>query len=114
MRLVRNEDIVPEPTSHDADLMKRVLVGPGVLPRIWQFSTITFPEGRTAEVHVHDEAYEVFYLRTGTMVFDVAGEEVRLEAGDSLVVEPGERHGVVDTPREAELIYFLLSTAGAS
>lgn len=55
-----------------------------------------------AVVDPHDHHHEqVGWLASGTLVFDVEGEEVTVEAGDSYAIPGGERHGVVNRGDEA-------------
>ena len=42
--------------------------------------------------HVHDSMYEVYLVARGTSTALVCDQRVELEAGDVLVVEPGESH----------------------
>ena len=42
--------------------------------------------------HVHDAMYEVYLVARGTSTALVSDQRVDLEAGDMLVVEPGESH----------------------
>jgi len=44
------------------------------------------------EPHRHQQMYEVYLVARGESLAQVAGEELRLNAGDMLVVEPGEAH----------------------
>lgn len=44
------------------------------------------------EPHVHDSMYEVYFVARGTGAALVDGQPVELQAGDVLVVEPGEPH----------------------
>lgn len=44
------------------------------------------------EPHAHSRITEIYMVARGTAVMSVEGESVTLEAGDMLVVEPGEAH----------------------
>lgn len=95
------------PVSHDPGLKKQVLMGGDVLPGLRHISHINLLEGSRAVEHDHPDAYEVFYCMGGKVLFKVGGREVPLSSGQLLIVEPGERHSIEDTPEEAELLYFM-------
>jgi len=71
-------------------LMQPLLGGTDGLPvRLYR---VTFGEGARTNWHKHDDA-QVLYGLTGTcVVVDRAGNELRLRAGDVVVIEPGEEH----------------------
>lgn len=62
-----------------------------------------FTEGR----HYHRHLYEVFYFFDDADYW-VAGEQVRLTAGDLLVLEPNEAHGALPVPHPVRLLVFHL------
>jgi quercetin dioxygenase-like cupin family protein len=47
--------------------------------------------------HVHDSMYELYLVARGTSSAVLGGQRVELQAGDLLVVEPGEVHTFVDS-----------------
>jgi quercetin dioxygenase-like cupin family protein len=50
-----------------------------------------------AAVDPHNHHHEqVGWLASGTLVFDVDGEKLTVEAGDSYAIPGGEHHGVVN------------------
>ena len=53
---------------------------------------IGFADVGIDEPHVHDGMFEVYLVARGSSTAVVAGCEVTLAAGESLVVEPGEAH----------------------
>ena len=60
------------------------------------------------EVHYHAVMHEVYLIARGTSTALVGGQEVRLAAGDILVVEPGEVHTFLES--SAEYFHFVLQT----
>ena len=58
------------------------------------------------ETHYHAVMHEVYLIARGTSTALVGGQEVRLAAGDILVVEPGEVHTFVES--SAEYFHFVL------
>jgi quercetin dioxygenase-like cupin family protein len=97
-----------EPVSHDPELKKQVLLREGLLPGLGNLSHIVLAPGSRASEHIHAEGYEVFYCIRGKLRLTVNGEEVLLQAGECLVVEPREVHSIDDTFVETELLYFFL------
>jgi mannose-6-phosphate isomerase-like protein (cupin superfamily) len=60
------------------------------------------------EPHVHERMFEVYLVARGTSVASVAGVEVRLSAGDVLVVEPGEHHTF--TSSSSDYFHFVVQS----
>ena len=56
--------------------------------------------GATVDPHDHENE-QIGWLAVGTLVFDIEGEEVVVEAGDSYVIPGGETHGVENRGDEA-------------
>jgi len=56
--------------------------------------------GATVDPHDHENE-QIGWLADGTLVFDLEGEEVVVEAGDAYVIPGGERHGVENRGAEA-------------
>lgn len=50
--------------------------------------------------HHHEEMYEIYLVARGESTAMVDGEEVQLQAGDLLVVEPGEVHTFVTSSED--------------
>jgi mannose-6-phosphate isomerase-like protein (cupin superfamily) len=60
------------------------------------------------ELHRHDHMNEVYLVARGWSVAIVAGQTVRLTAGDMLLVEPGEEHTFVQS--SPEYLHFVVQT----
>lgn len=58
---------------------------------------IGFADTGVNEPHIHDEMFETYLVASGHSVAEVDGRRVALEAGDMLVVEPGEVHTFVES-----------------
>ena len=67
------------------------LVGPDeALPvRLYR---VTFEEGARTHWHAHDDVQLLFGISGTCVVVDRGGEELLLEAGDVVWIEPGEEH----------------------
>ncbi|MGE5602316.1 MAG: cupin domain-containing protein [Nitrososphaerales archaeon] len=53
---------------------------------------ITHPAGMATVEHHHTVADEVYYVQSGSGRIRVDGEERRLDAGDTVIIRPGQRH----------------------
>ena len=57
--------------------------------------------------HLHKTMAEYFLLVAGSMKLSVAGQTLELEKGDLLVVEPGEKHEVLNCSPDALLLLLM-------
>jgi len=73
---------------------KKRLLDSAPLPAEVSFiQEVRFSKGSTIPAHYHRTQTEIFYvLARGSMVIN--DEEIRMEAGDVVVCEPGEVHGM--------------------
>lgn len=54
-------------------------------------STWTRPEHRAAE-HIHPRMQETFEVLSGRAAFRIGGDELEVNAGGIVIVDPGQRH----------------------
>ena len=80
------------PVSHDPRIRKRVLLAGGEVSHLGQLAIAELPAGEATSAHRHPDMSEVFVVLEGEAELRVDGEQISLEAGDCLVVEPGEEH----------------------
>lgn len=107
MRLIKSTEQSLQAVSHDPGLQKRVLLGAGIVPAIAQLATTSIAPRMSTRSHVHRDMIEVFVILDGTAHAQVAGAEILLQAGDCLVVEPGETHALVNVGAvDLRLLYF--------
>ena len=111
MRHYPLEKAARRPVTHDPELEKTVLVEDRV-SCMAGLSHIALVPGNTARAHSHSDAHEVFYCIEGSVDFGVGDSEVRLSAGDCLVVEPGEVHSIKRVIEETRLLYFFALSGG--
>ncbi|MCD4684690.1 MAG: cupin domain-containing protein [Anaerolineae bacterium] len=75
-------------------------------------STVPIPVGYAntgvQERHVHRQMYEIYLIAQGSSIAEVGGERVTLQAGDILVVEPGEVHTFLDS--SSDYVHFVIQT----
>jgi quercetin dioxygenase-like cupin family protein len=60
------------------------------------------------EKHCHTQMYEIYLVAKGTSTAIVNGVAVSLQAGDMLVVEPGEVHTFIENSEN--YLHFVLQT----
>lgn len=56
--------------------------------------------GETASIHYHKKQTEIFYFLTANGYWLINGDEYRFDVGDVLVIEPNDRHEVVNDTKE--------------
>jgi quercetin dioxygenase-like cupin family protein len=62
------------------------------------------------EPHVHTLITEIYLVARGTSIMWVEGEHIALEAGDMIVVEPGEGHTFLSN--SADYFHFVVHVPG--
>lgn len=66
---------------------------------------IVYHPGDTAAAHYHTDCYHVFWVLGGTGILHTSSGSVRLVAGQSALVQPGEVHWFEnDTPEEFSFV----------
>ena len=67
--------------------------------------------GETASVHYHKKQTEIFYFLDSNGYWLINGDEYRFSKGDVLVIEPNDRHEVInDTEEDYEYLAFKLNS----
>lgn len=103
MRLIHRDEIPETGVSHDPAIRKRLYVPNGVVPKLTNFSQSVLRPGQLSPSHAHPDMHEIFLVESGLGVAVVDGEELRLKAGDCLVVEPGEAHSLQNASPDEDL-----------
>lgn len=78
----------------------------GDLPHVTGFFQARFPAGEIANSHQHDDMYEVFYVEQGRGLIRVDNQEIVLEQGVCVSVEPGETHEIENTGKEELVVNY--------
>lgn len=99
-------ELPDEEVSHNARIKKRVMLKTGDLPHLIGFSQARFPAGEMANRHKHDDMYEVFYVEQGVGRIRVDDQEIALEPGVCVSVEPGENHEIENTGNEELVVNY--------
>ena len=64
------------------------------------FANITLKPGCSIGYHVHEGESELFYLMKGEVVYDDAGTEQILRAGDVMICPAGTGHAIANNGQE--------------
>jgi len=97
---------------NNTHIQKKVMLSPGELPPVVQFSQATFPPGESVEHHHHDSMHEVFFVQKGSGAITVEGHTYAVEAGSCLWVAAGESHSVKNTGVEPLVLLFFAVDVG--
>lgn len=98
MRVVRGHEIQFEAASHEdthaPGVLKRVLLRKHDLfeGRVQMVNWAKLPVGSSFRLHYHENMEEVFIILDGRVEAIVDSSTCDLEAGDCIVISPGERH----------------------
>jgi len=99
--------ITDQPVSHNPEIKKKVMLSPGDLPHLTNFSQARFAPGQVAPAHSHDNMCEVFFVEEGEGIIRVNGQDYPVNKGSCIAVEPGEVHEVINSSKsELILTYF--------
>lgn len=60
------------------------------------FNHMTLLPGNTIGEHTHEGDNEIFYILSGSAIYNDNGTEVRVGAGDTLICNDGESHAMVN------------------
>ena len=107
MKIRQLSELPAESVSHDAGILKRVLLRRGELPHLTQLAQSRIAPGQVARAHAHPDMVEVFLVEAGKGTVTVDGMRHRVAAGSCIAIEAGEEHEITaagDT--ELVLTYF--------
>ena len=76
--------------------VKYFIRGPRIDWGVWRFLP-----GQSLKLHYHDEVEETFYFTKGSPKMIVQDEAFRIQPGDVVRLEPGERHDIINDTEEA-------------
>ncbi|WP_372846419.1 cupin domain-containing protein [Pontiella sp.] len=97
MKLIKINEQPERGVSHNAKVRKRVMVGPGVVQGITNYSRAVFPPGEKAAEHLHEDMAEVFTCESGCGEIRVNDVGYVFSAGTTVVVGPGEVHEIINS-----------------
>ena len=67
-------------------------------------ATIVLEPGCSIGEHVHENEEEVFYIISGTALYNDNGRDVMLNAGDSCVCLAGQKHSIANANKSETLV----------
>lgn len=107
MRHILLSQLADQAVSHNSTIRKQVMLKAGDLPHLTQFAVAEFPPGQVASAHIHTDMHEVFFVQLGTGAIEIDGTSYDLHPGVCILVEPNERHEIINTSQEVlRLVYF--------
>lgn len=107
MKHVQLEQLSGESVSHNAAIVKRVMLRNGDVPNLTQFAQARFAPGQVAGAHAHADMSEVFFVTAGEGTIEIDGTPHRLTPGACYAILPGEHHEVRnDGAADLVLTYF--------
>lgn len=108
MNLINRAQIPETGVSHDSRIRKRVLIENGRIPKLTNFSQSTIKPGQCCPAHKHPDMWEVYLVEAGQGTMVLNGQEISLQPGDRLIVDPGEEHSMQNqsTTDDLLLTYF--------
>lgn len=105
------------PASHEdprcPGVLKRVIAVRDEFQRghVQMLNWARLPKGAEFRRHYHEDMQEVFVLLQGNVRMDCAGEPITMQAGDTVIVDPGEPHQMLNIgENDAEYIVFGISS----
>lgn len=93
-------DLTVEPSSHNRDVVKRVLFKKGDIPHVTQVSQALFKPGTLVALHSHPDMYELFVCVSGRGTIQINGLDHDLIPGSFVLCEPGEVHAIANSANE--------------
>lgn len=70
---------------------------------------IKIKSGETVPDHYHKKQTEVFYFLTNNGYWIINGKKQQFESGDMLVIEPNDKHSVINETKE-DYLYMVFKT----
>ena len=52
-------------SKHNPDIQKKVMLNPGAVPHLTNFSQAIFKPGQKVVPHLHETMYEIFFVESG-------------------------------------------------
>jgi quercetin dioxygenase-like cupin family protein len=107
MKLTSLSSLPTEFVSHNPHISKKVMLRPGDLPHLTNFSQARLAPGQIAPGHSHADMHEVFFVESGDGTIQVDQQVYPLTPGVCIAIQPGETHEVANTgATELILTYF--------
>ncbi|MEA5535071.1 cupin domain-containing protein [Crocosphaera sp. XPORK-15E] len=96
MKLTVFSQLPIEFSNHNHYIQKKVMLKPGDIPNLTNFSQATFTPGQKTIPHLHETMYEVFFVESGEGIIRINEVDYPLLKGNCITVEPGEVHELMN------------------
>ncbi|MBD1910711.1 MULTISPECIES: cupin domain-containing protein [unclassified Leptolyngbya] len=106
MKYVSLPTLPDEGVSHNPAIRKKVMLRPGDLPALTNFSQARLLSGSVAPGHAHADMYEVFFVESGNGTITIDDIPYELRPGVCVTVDLGEVHEVANTGTEELVITY--------
>ncbi|MBW4469780.1 MAG: cupin domain-containing protein [Stenomitos rutilans HA7619-LM2] len=107
MKMTSLSTLPEEAVTHNLAIKKKVMLRPGDLPHLTNFSQARFAPGQIASAHSHTNMCEVFFVEAGEGTIWINTVPYQLQSGVCIAVEAEELHEIHNTgTTELILTYF--------
>lgn len=111
MKIIKSATLPWLGISNNPEIKKQTFIGNDLVPKLMMFGKAVFKPGQKVGEHKHATMFEVFYILSGKALFVINGKENIIEAGECVVIEPGEFHFQSNSfDRDVEWVYFGIAT----
>lgn len=83
-----------ETVSHNAAILKKVILRRGTVPHVTQIARAIFPPSETATGHSHVDMWEIFICEEGEGEIIINDKKIMLSPGSWVLVEPNDIHEI--------------------
>jgi len=97
---VQNLHDVPAFVTKDGSEIRELLAHRNLAARHQSLAEARIPVGGSTLEHVHPKAEEIYYLTHGQGRMRLEAEEREVQAGDAILIRPGQRHKLWNTGPE--------------
>jgi mannose-6-phosphate isomerase-like protein (cupin superfamily) len=81
--------------SHDPQIVKKIMIENGEIPKIVGFAQVYIKPGQKVERHVHQDKYEVFLIEDGEGTIKINDKAYSIKKGDCFRLDPGDFHEII-------------------
>ncbi|NCO74732.1 MAG: cupin domain-containing protein [Cyanobacteria bacterium] len=92
--------------SHNVNIKKKTILKKGNIPHLTNFSQAVFTSGQIANIHSHNDMWEVFFVQSGSGIIKVNGSEYLLVKDVCVMVEPKESHEIINNGKDDLIINY--------
>ena len=97
---------MPLSEHHNPNIQKKVILENQIIPHLTNFSQAILQPQQISYVHSHEDMWEVFYIESGKGLMVVNDQEYQLEKGVCIMVEPHDRHEIINNGNKNLVINY--------